>query len=209
MKVFTIQNTPYDSHMYVVAEGQKCLIIDLGGDFSLAKEVLTRENLTPVAVLLTHCHFDHVAGIKSAIDNGVDVYIHTADAKLLETKEGTLAYYVGTDYTPVFDYKTFEEGDYDFDGIKVKVILTSGHTKGSVSFLIEDCLFTGDTLFSGCVGRCDLPGGSEDDMKNSVNRLIALLFDETVNYKVYPGHGRFTDLRHEAETNPFVLNAKN
>lgn len=205
MKIFCLQNTPFDSHMYIVEKDGKCVIIDLGADFSVAKQVLDKEKLTPVAVLLTHCHFDHVCGIKSARDNGIDVYIHSIDGKLLESKEGTLAYYVGTDYTPIFDYKTLEEGDYDFGGIKVKVILTPGHTKGSASFLIEDCLFTGDTLFCGCVGRCDLTGGSDEDMKNSINRLIALLLTPETNYKVYPGHGKFTDLRHEMQTNPYVI----
>lgn len=205
MEIFTVKNKPFDSNMYIVTlDGKNGVIIDLGADFSVAKAVLDAHNLTPACVILTHCHYDHVNGIKSARAAGLDVWISSDDAKSLEDPKGTLAEYVGVTYAPISDYKTFTEGQYLFGDIPVSVIPTRGHTKGSVTFLIEDCLFTGDTLFHGCVGRCDLPSGSDTDMQNSVNRLIGQLFTTKTNFKVYPGHGRPTDLLTEYNTNPYI-----
>lgn len=210
MKVVPIFNKSFSSYCYVVVNDDKrCVIIDLGCDFSEVKKILEKENLTPVAVLLTHCHYDHVYGVKSAREADVPVYISSGDCKCLETKDGTLASYVGVDYQPIFDYKVISEGVTDFDGFKVRTILTSGHTKGSVVYIIGEYLFSGDTVFLGTVGRTDLPSGSLNDLKMSVNRLIALLFEEKVNYKVYPGHGDSTDLLTEFKTNPYFLEFKN
>lgn len=209
MRVIVAKNTPFDSHMYILANDKNdCVIIDLGGDISIVKDLLQRKNLNLVGVLLTHCHFDHVNGVKSARDMDVDVYISTPDSKLIESSEGTLAQFVGTTYQPIFDYKTFDEGDLIVGDFKFKVILTPGHTKGSCTFIIDNLMFTGDTLFKNNVGRTDLPGGSDLDMKNSINRLIALLIDD-IDYKVYPGHGAFTTLKTEAKFNPYILSIKN
>lgn len=206
MRVFKIKNEPFDSFMYIVTVDDKnCLIIDLGADFSIAEEVLKSENLKPVAVLSTHNHFDHVCGVKSARDRNIPVYISTLDAKGLESEEGTLAEYAGVRYNPIFDYKTFDEGEYDFGGIKVNVLSTPGHTEGSVVFIIEDEMFSGDTLFYHTVGRTDLPGSNEDDMICSINRLIALFSEKQLNYAVHPGHGRDTDLLEEYMLNPFYI----
>lgn len=211
MRIIKVKNLPFDSFMYIVTEDeQNCLIIDLGADFSVADEVLKREKLTAKAVLLTHNHFDHVCGAKSARDKGVPVYISTDDAKGLESAEGTLAELVGVKYNPVFDYSIFNEGEHVFAGVKVRIINTPGHTAGSVVFVIGNDIFSGDTLFYRTTGRTDLPSGSETDMILSVNRLIALFLQTKTNYKVHPGHGKETDLAGEYANNPFYLrNAEN
>lgn len=205
MKVIKVRNTPFDSTGYIVAsDSGNCLIIDLGADFSVFQKVIKDNNLNLKAVLLTHCHYDHVNGVKSARDSGVDVYISKADATSIETSTGTLAKYVSVPYLPIFDYKVIDRDVLNFDDITVKVIETPGHTKGSVCYLIGNDLFSGDTLFHVTVGRCDLPSGSVSDMKKSVNRLIALLFDGKVDYNVYPGHGKSTTLRYEYSNNPYL-----
>lgn len=211
MKILKVRNEPFDSFTYIVSiDDKNCLIIDLGADFSVAEEVLKTENLTPVAVLCTHNHFDHVCGLKSAREHGIPVYISSLDANGLESSEGTLSAYVGVNYEPIFDYKTFVEGEYDFGKIPVKILSTPGHTKGSVTFIIGSDMFTGDTLFRESVGRTDFPSGNANDMKCSINRLIALFSEEKHNYKVHPGHGADTDLSHEYRFNPYYLEyAKN
>lgn len=205
MKVIKVLNKPFDSNGYIVSgDNKKCVIIDLGADFSVFKSTLEKENLTPLAVLLTHSHFDHVSGVKSARGEGIDVYISRLDAKNLESSQGTLSKYVSSPYEPIFDYKTFTgEEELNFGDITVKTISTPGHTKGSTCFLIDNMLFSGDMLFSMSIGRCDLPGGNEDEMKMSINGLIALLFDKNVDYTVYPGHGDKTTLRTEVMFNPY------
>lgn len=210
MKVISIQNKSFSSYCYLaINDDNRCIIIDLGCDFSEVKKVLEKENLTPVAVLLTHCHYDHVYGVKSAREAKIPVYISSADCKRLESQNGTLASYVGVNYQPIFDYKVIFEGVTDFDGFSVRTVFTPGHTKGSVIYIIDEYMFSGDTVFLGTVGRTDLPSGSLDDLKKSVNRLIALLLEEKVNYKIYPGHGDCTDLLTEFKTNPYFLEYKN
>lgn len=205
MKVIKVRNTPFDSTGYiVVSDSGNCLIIDLGADFSVFQKVISDNNLTLKAVLLTHCHYDHVNGVKSARENGIDVYISKDDAKSIETSTGTLSKYVNISYQPIFDYKVIDSDVLSFGDITVKVIETPGHTKGSVCYLIGNNLFSGDTLFHMTVGRCDLPSGSSSDMKKSINGLIALLFDESVDYNVYPGHGKSTTFRYEYYNNPYL-----
>lgn len=209
MKVLKVKNYPFDSTCYIVTEdGKNCLIIDLGADFSQIEGVLKTENLTPVAVLLTHCHYDHVNGVYSARQRGLDVYISKTDGVLLESAEGTLAKFVGINYAPIKDYKTLSEGEYDFGGIKVKVLQTAGHTKGSLTFVVEDCMFTGDTLFCMTVGRTDLPTGSVEDMENSLKTLVNFYKNGNINYKVYAGHGKETDFSFEYDNNPYILQIK-
>lgn len=210
MRVIPVVNKPFDSYCYIVTKDDKnCLITDLGGDFSVIEGVLITENLTPAAVLLTHSHFDHVCGIKSARDKGVAVYISENDAKNLESADGTLSSFVGVNYAPVFDYQTLSKNEYAFGDISVEVIYTPGHTKGSVIYKIDDLIFSGDTVFKGTIGRTDLPGGSYFDMKKSINRLIDRLFEGNTNYKIYPGHGDFTDFYTELKSNPYFLEWKN
>lgn len=209
MKVLKVKNYPFDSTCYIVTiDGKNCLIIDLGGDFSQIEGVLKSNNLTPAAVLLTHCHYDHVNGVSSARERGIDVYISVADGLCLENATGTLAKFVGVNYTPIKDYKTLSEGEYDFGGIKVKVLETAGHTKGSLTFVVEDCMFTGDTLFRMTVGRTDLPTGSGVDMKNSLKNLVNFYKNGNINYKVYPGHGSESDFLYEYDNNPYILQIK-
>lgn len=210
MRVIPVVNKPFDSYCYIVTkDDENCLIIDLGGDFSVIEGVLKVEKLTPIAVLLTHSHFDHVCGIKSVRNKGVPVYISQNDAKNLESTEGTLSSFVGVNYAPVFDYQTLDEKFYLFGDILVEVIYTPGHTSGSVVYKINDLIFSGDTVFKGTVGRTDLPSGSYSDIKKSVNRLIARLLNGNTNYKIYPGHGDFTDFYTELKSNPYFLEWKN
>ncbi len=205
MKILTVKNRPLDSNCYIIIDGEKSLIIDLGVDFSEILPILKEEKTKPLGVLFTHGHFDHVLGARSALLNGVDIYIDQADGFMLLSEKDSLAIYGGVEYLPVSSYKTLNEGVNDIGGFLIEVIKTPGHTKGSVCIKIGENMFTGDTVFLGTVGRIDLPGGCETEMKNSVKRLIGLDFD----YNIYPGHGKSTTLFHEIKTNPYFLRYKN
>ena len=106
---------------------------------------------------------------------------------------------------PLYYTKTYDEGDtLHLAGLTISVIRTPGHTPGSVCLLIDDAMFSGDTLFAGSCGRTDFPGGSAAKMAGSLAVLAAL----PGNYTVLPGHGPVTDLDTERACNPFMKTAE-
>lgn len=186
-----------NTYILVNESTDECVIIDCGERYKQIKQTLDSMRLKPVAVLLTHAHFDHSGCAKRLQDDGARIYISKIDApKLLDDRN------LSADFGRKFDYLTadylFSDGEeFEIAGIKFKAILTPGHTDGSATFIAGDMLFTGDTLFSGSVGRTDFVSGSRDDMVKSVKRLFALDGD----YSVYPGHDGFTTLEHERKYN--------
>lgn len=184
----------------------QCAVVDPGDDGQQVASLIQGLKLTPVAILLTHSHFDHVLGIPGLRETWPDlpVYCHPADIpeEVSETMFGMTVPTVAAfgNVTP------YNEGDTVAVGpLTVKVIHTPGHTKGSVTLMVEGegVLFTGDTLFRGSMGRTDLPGGSYADLTASLKKLAALPGD----YKVYPGHEGFTSLDTERKTNFFMQEA--
>jgi hydroxyacylglutathione hydrolase len=133
---------------------------------------------------------------------GAPLAIHSADQVLLAAAAPLeLALLLGAKPSPIPD-RFLEEGDELVVGRNVlKVVHLPGHTPGSVGFLADSVLFSGDTLFFGGVGRTDLPGGSWKDLEASIRRKIMTLPDPTV---ILPGHGPWTTVGQEKETNPFL-----
>ncbi len=184
----------------------QCAVVDPGDDGQQVASLIQGLKLTPVAILLTHSHFDHVLGIPGLRETwpGLPVYCHPADIpeEVSETMFGMTVPTVAAfgNVTP------YNEGDTVAVGpLTVKVIHTPGHTRGSVTLMVEGegVLFTGDTLFRGSMGRTDLPGGSYADLTASLKKLAALPGD----YKVYPGHEGFSSLDTERKTNFFMQEA--
>ena len=191
---------PLGANCYTVydTESKNCLIIDLGGDFSKILSQANSLGLSVKGVVLTHGHFDHVAGAKNCKANGIPVYISKEDAKML-TSLTNLSEYAGygrLSFEPDF---ILNEGLNEIGGIKFEVIKTSGHTEGSICLLLGNLLFSGDTLFALSYGRYDFPTGDYKQLKNSIlNKLFTL--DE--NVEVLPGHGGKTTIKHERKFNP-------
>ena len=201
MKVIKHVFYPMDQNTYIVADDSKnCVIIDLGGDFSQIESILSTNGLTPLAVIFTHGHFDHILGAKSAADRNIPLYVSEEDRHMLLSQKDCLATLAGFKYTPVTDCLTLEEGTVTFGDMTFEVVKTPGHTKGSVTLITGEYMFTGDTLFHLSVGRTDLPGGDREELKTSINRLIGRDF----NYKVLPGHGEDSTLDFEKRFNPYV-----
>lgn len=184
----------------------QCAVVDPGDDGQQVANLIQGLKLTPVAILLTHSHFDHVLGIPGLRETWPDlpVYCHPADIPK-EVSETMFGMTVPT-VTAFGNVTPYNEGDTVAVGpLTVKVIHTPGHTKGSVTLMVEGegVLFTGDTLFRGSMGRTDLPGGSYADLTASLKKLAALPGD----YKVYPGHEGFSSLDTERKTNFFMQEA--
>jgi len=198
MEIEKIVSGPIDNNTYIIFSDNKAAVIDPSFDtIELIKKYLQKNNLKLEKILLTHSHWDHIAGVKALLDEfDLDVYIHILDSQNLIRP--------GSDNIPLF-YKVegskpthfIEDNDIiDIGGIKLKVIHTPGHTRGGVCFynVNEKILFSGDTLFNGSYGRVDLPTSNASDMVKSLKKLSALP-KET---QVFPGHGKKTTIQKES-----------
>ena len=153
-------------------------------------------------ILLTHGHFDHIIGVKEIKEKfSCKVAISKEDEGMLNSARLSLAIFCGEAQNNVDAEIILKDGDIiPLGDIDIKVIATPGHTKGSVCFIAEDYLFSGDTLFCCSCGRTDFPGGSFPEMINSMRRLATLEGD----YKVMPGHEEETTLNFERINNPYM-----
>ena len=184
----------YQTNCYLVWEegSDSCAVIDPG--FEAQTVLLTARRLGKriEAILLTHGHFDHVGAVKDlAAETGCKVYLCEKDLSMPPMMTaGPLSY-----------TNTYAEGDdFSLAGLSIRVIHTPGHTPGSVCLLVENAMFSGDTLFAGSCGRTDLPGGDWATIQASLKRLAAMEKD----YAVYPGHGESTTLAAEKMYNPYL-----
>lgn len=197
MKYLTIvTGEMYQENCYLVyGNNRDTFIIDPGDDFDVIDRTISQNKLIPRAILLTHGHFDHVGAVKNIKDKfNIPVYMNMNDEHLL-------SFMRVKDFDVDFDLKEINELRYN--DVEVKCIHTPGHSNGSVCYLIDDLLFSGDTLFAGSIGRCDLPGGSSTVMLNTLSSIICNLDD---NLTVLPGHGEKSTMAKEKTTNCYLKN---
>ena len=192
---------PVNSYFIVNEETNEGFVIDGGvsaeGVLAFAKE----NNVKLTAMLLTHTHFDHATCSFDLQQAGVKIIVSEEEKDGLSDKSINLTDVVKVDFPPLEADKTFIDGEeFIVAGIKVKAILTPGHTKGSSCFIIEDCLFVGDTILEGVIGRTDLKTGSRLALMASLKKIRELDFD----YKLYSGHGDDSTLNFEKTYNPFL-----
>lgn len=194
-----------ETNCYLVfcEESRECAVIDPGAEPEKILSSLSALHLTPVVLLNTHGHVDHIganADIKEKYD--VPLAIHAADLRILEAGPlMELGLILAARPSPAPD-RLIENGDIIKVGRgSLRVIHTPGHSPGSVSFLGNGILFSGDTLFCGGVGRTDLPGGSMKVLESSIRERIFSLPENTL---VLPGHGPMTTVAEERESNPFI-----
>ena len=194
MNIQTLTLGPLATNCYLVRadESSRAVIIDPAANSKRLLAALEEQGLTLEAILLTHGHFDHVGGVKEiAAETDCDVYLCADELTLPPQITAGPLYYT----------KTYGEGDtLHLAGLTICVIRTPGHTPGSVCLLIDNAMFSGDTLFAGSCGRTDLPGGSGAAMRASLRRLAGLSAD----YRVYPGHDMDTTLAEEKRYNPYL-----
>ena len=204
---------PWETNCWVVApdRGEQCVVIDPGyGAEGPLDEILAEYRLHPVAVLLTHGHIDHMWSVTPVCGaKDVPALIHPADRGMLADPASQFGVPAGTpimgrlDWAEPSDVRDLVDGEtVTFAGLNLQVDLTPGHTRGSVTFTSDGEFFAGDLLFAGSIGRTDLPGGSFEQMVESLARVPLALPDETI---VRPGHGPQTTIGRERTTNPFLL----
>ena len=160
--------------------------------------------MKPLAVLLTHGHFDHIMGLDGLLrEYDIPVYAFESEKEVLNSARLNLSAMMAGTYT-FSDARYVKDGQIlDIGGVQIRVIHTPGHTSGGCCYYIEKegILFSGDTLFHTSIGRTDFPTGSSSQLVRSVKERLFDLPDET---KVYPGHMEETSIGYEKKYNPFV-----
>lgn len=186
MKIDELRVGPVATRCYILypESGDQCLVIDPGDEAERIRERVGRKRIA--GILLTHGHFDHIGGVKSLWKEGTRLVIHELDAPMLTDPSLNAGLsLLGLRITAPEATDLVREGSVlELAGLKVSVLHTPGHTRGSVCYLIEGHLFTGDTMFDHGWGRTDLPGGDEHQMFASLRRLIPL----AKQYPMHAGH---------------------
>lgn len=217
---------PLQANCYVVARGPGtgCAVVDPGMDaMDGLRQVLAEQNLTPLAVLVTHGHFDHMWTAQDvAAEHGCPVWIHPEDRHLLSDPMAAISSQSAAmlrqqlqmtdvpEFVEPADVRDAADGArIEVDGITFTVDHVPGHTPGTVVFRtdydgpeeVSQLMFSGDFLFAGSIGRTDLNGGSHEQMQQSLRERVLPLADDVV---VLPGHGPQTSVGRERATNPFL-----
>lgn len=203
MKISSIVLGIYATNCYVVqGDGAKsCVLIDPADSGKALVSELNRLGLSPEAVLLTHGHYDHILAVPElqAAFPQLPVYCH-----YLDVPEAKVELDMGQKYPTVSAFANvvpLKGGEtLHLAGLSFQVLHTPGHTKGSVTYILPEVLFTGDTLFQGSIGRTDFPGGNMEEMERSLKLLKELPGD----YRVLPGHDAETTLEAERRHNPYM-----
>lgn len=211
MRIDKLVFSPIDVNTYIVSEGSgDCIIIDCGcysaDEAGALVSFLEKGDLNPVMLLNTHLHLDHLFG------NGF-VYekygLLTHASPLDEYNRGSavrhaLMFGLEMDEPPVIGTELSDRQKLSMGSLSLETLAVPGHTAGSLAFYFphENCIFTGDALFAGSIGRTDLPGGDYNTLIRSIRERLLTLPDDTV---VYPGHGPATTIGAERGTNTFLI----
>lgn len=198
MEIKTFVLGPIATNTYLLTEGNNALLIDPASKPDKLIEILGDLNL--VGILLTHGHFDHIKAVDGLYEKyKCPVYLHKDDEVLARDK------YSGSIFGLVSyitcETKKLQEGKMNIGPFNFEVLFTPGHTEGSVIYIFDNCIFTGDTLFKGSAGRTDLQGGDERKLKDSLRVFKNFKKD----YIIYPGHEDSTTLADELSNNIYLI----
>ncbi len=171
MEMKIVQNGELRENCYILSENNKYLVIDPGSEFNKIDSYIDNSGEV-MGILITHRHFDHIGALEECVKKYK---------------------------CPVYEKLTTEEDNYKIGPFSFNVIFNPGHTPDSISFYFyqEKKLFSGDFIFEGNIGRCDLEGGNMKEMMKSIEKIKKYPDDITI----YPGHGEFTKLGHEKLNN--------
>lgn len=209
MIIKTFTEPPIDNNNYIIIDQKtkEAALVDCSHFDRAVVDFIKEQKANLKYILLTHGHFDHVSGIDSYKSNpdlspDIKVYMHKDDLNQLKNINAYLSFFGIPDISePKIDVFV-EEGDIiKLGNLEIKVLYTPGHTQGGVCYLVDGCLFSGDTIFRECVGRCDLEGGDFQQIVESIENKIFTLPDKTT---IYPGHGCSTTVEWEKEHNKFA-----
>ena len=189
------------TNCYIISSGKEALVIDPAAEASAILSCLEKEDLDLCGILLTHGHFDHTGALYDIKEKtGAKVYIHELDAPMLGDNEKNLSCMTGDKQTQVEPDVLLSGGEtIDFGEDPLFVMHTPGHSAGSVSYIADGCVFVGDLIFKGSIGRYDF--GNYSDELDSIKKLLEAVPDSTL---LLPGHGEETTADFEKKNNFYI-----
>ena len=196
----------YQTNCYTVQCANELWVVDAGFEPEPLLELIAEADTSPSALILTHAHPDHIAGVPAVLERypGTPVYVHEAERRWLTEPDLNLSALMGEPISIAPPDQTLADGDTLTLGTSSwRVLHTPGHSPGSISLACESVpvVIAGDALFAGSVGRTDFPNSSPAVLAASIRTKLYTLPDNTT---VFPGHGPSTTIGHEKATNPFV-----
>jgi hydroxyacylglutathione hydrolase len=204
LKVMSLENGPFlvNSYLIINEDARSSFIIDPGSNVEPLLDHIRSGNLSLEAIIATHGHIDHVAGVNAVkARNEAPFYINALEEQMLASIPVQARMFGVSDPGKIIIDKALpESGDCKVAGITVSILHTPGHSPGSLSFYFDGIVFCGDSLFNFSIGRTDLPGGNYGQLISSIEERLFTLPDET---RVLTGHGPETTIGKEKQMNPF------
>ena len=209
MKIFKLVFSPIEVNTYILADdSDNCAIIDCGcydkEESDRLLDFIKSKSINPVLLLNTHCHLDHIFGNRLVLERfGLSPYSSELDEmNRKDAVQHAILFGLTMDDPPEPAGYISDNQIVTFGTEKLVALHVPGHTAGSLAFYSEknNCVFTGDALFAGSIGRTDLPGGNYDTLIGSIKNKLLVLPTSTV---VYPGHGDETTIEKEMKSNPY------
>ncbi len=203
METFVLGDVSTNCYLIYNQKSREAVVVDPADNGAFVLNKCRELQVKPVAVILTHGHFDHILAVEDICRAfSCQVYAGREEDRLLQDSSMNLSTIMGTERTIVCaDVLVKEKDELSLAGFKWNVLETPGHTAGSVCYYIpsEQILLSGDTLFAGSLGRTDLPTGDQKEIVSSIREKLLPLPEET---KVFPGHGEGTTIGRERRYNP-------